>query len=667
MYLRTETLLSPLFPHGQESDSQGLRLTGADPELRSFHHASIFKLRLLLLCTLTLLTGPLTYQLLAEASNPSVAGSASIQSIPNTIRTLTVPANNFSVISGSIIGLADNSIYANVDRVRAAMTSPEPGVVSASYYFKILGSSPTVGPDSDGVTRQGVVFWVNMQNACNLYFLFWRTDSTRPAGTTVVGSKAQVNPTITSLDVNHSDLIACAGVGYSTISQPDGTPAEISSNLNIMDGNWHNFTVVKLGPERWRLYTDGVFAFEAYDPANNFPIDSNLWGLRLDNVQIQLYYEVTISTSQLFSTSFTVQPSSGQTGQSISFSASAVGGTAPYSYTWNFGDGSTDIGATSSHTYSSSDTFDVTVTVTDFNSQTASTSQLLAVSNPPSASQLSTSFAYQPRSVTTTTTIIFTASVTGGTFPYNYQWDLGDGATSSGAYTSHLYAYSGTYTIQLTVTDNSGQSYSTSQTVTVIGSQIQPLTTDFNYKPSQTTVDTTITFDAAATGGTGPYTFSWDLGDASTATGTNIDHMYTKASNYTVVLTTTDHIGDTTISSKTVSINPASTIQPPPPTQPPSKQPTGGICILCITSRLISTLSLFTIGLIAGGFLSVGIFLSKYHADNRRLATELRRLNQMRRTTPSLRVKRTKTRTKTRNQEYRTLQERVWANQHHRG
>ncbi len=547
------------------------------------------------------------------------------------------------------------------------MTSPEPGVVSASYYFKILGSSPTVGPDSDGVTRQGVVFWVNMQNACNLYFLFWRTDSTRPAGTTVVGSKAQVNPTITSLDVNHSDLIACAGVGYSTISQPDGTPAEISSNLNIMDGNWHNFTVVKLGPERWRLYTDGVFAFEAYDPANNFPIDSNLWGLRLDNVQIQLYYEVTISTSQLFSTSFTVQPSSGQTGQSISFSASAVGGTAPYSYTWNFGDGSTDIGATSSHTYSSSDTFDVTVTVTDFNSQTASTSQLLAVSNPPSASQLSTSFAYQPRSVTTTTTIIFTASVTGGTFPYNYQWDLGDGATSSGAYTSHLYAYSGTYTIQLTVTDNSGQSYSTSQTVTVIGSQIQPLTTDFNYKPSQTTVDTTITFDAAATGGTGPYTFSWDLGDASTATGTNIDHMYTKASNYTVVLTTTDHIGDTTISSKTVSINPASTIQPPPPTQPPSKQPTGGICILCITSRLISTLSLFTIGLIAGGFLSVGIFLSKYHADNRRLATELRRLNQMRRTTPSLRVKRTKTRTKTRNQEYRTLQERVWANQHHRG
>ena len=592
-----------------------------------------------------LLTSSLTYQLLMGTSNLSMASFANIQSTPMTAKTLTVPANNFSVISGSISGLADSSIYTNVDRVRAAMTSPVPGVVSASYYFKILGSSPTVLPDSDGVTRQGVVFWVNMHNACNLYFLFWRTDSTKPAGTTVVGAKVQVNPTITSLDVNHSDLIACAGVGYSTISQPDGTPAEFSSNLNIMDGNWHNFTVVKLGPERWRLYTDGVFAFEAYDPANNFPIDSNLWGLRLDNVEIQLYYQLTISTSRLFSTSFTVQPPSGQTGQSISFSASAFGGSPPYTYSWNFGDGSTDVGATPSHAYSSSGIFDVTVAVTDSNSQTASGSQLITVSNPLPVSQLSVGFDYQPRSVTTATTVVFTTSVTGGTSPYHYQWDLGDGATSSGAYTSHLYAYSGTYTIQLTVTDNKGQSYSTSQTVTVIGSQIQPLTTDFNYKPTQTTVDTTVTFAAAATGGTGPYTFGWDLGDASTATGTNVDHTYMKASNYTVVLTTTDYLGDTSISSKTVSINPASTIQPPPPTQPPSKQPTGGICILCTASRLISMLSLFTVGLIGGGFLSVGIFLSRYHAENRRLATELRRLNQTNRTTPSLRVKRTKTRT----------------------
>src|SRR5438093_11769976 len=195
-----------------------------------------------------LVGGSLTYQLLSVETSPdiSVASSTSVLSTPMTTQTVTVPANNFSVISGSMSGLADNSIYTNVDRVRAAMTSAIPGVVSASYYFKILGNSSTVVPDSDGVTRQGVVFWINMQNACNLYFLFWRTDGTQPAGTTMIGAKVQVNPTISSSDVNHSDLIACAGFGYSTISQPDGTPAEIPSNINIMDGNWHNFTVVKL-------------------------------------------------------------------------------------------------------------------------------------------------------------------------------------------------------------------------------------------------------------------------------------------------------------------------------------------------------------------------------------------------------------------------------------
>jgi len=523
--------------------------------LRLFDQASIVKLRLLLLCTVILLTSPFIYQLLMETSNLSMASFANNQSTPMTTKTLTVPANNFSVISGSISGLADDSIYANVDRVRAAMTSPEPRVVSASYYFKILGSSPTVGPDSDGVTRQGVVFWANMQNACNLYFLFWRTDSTKPVGTTVVGAKVQVNPTITSLDINHSDLIACAGVGYSTISQPDGTPAEISSNLNIMDGNWHNFTVVKLSPERWRLYTDSMFALEAYDPSNNFPIDSNLWGLRLDNVQIQLYYQLTMSTTQPFSTSFTVAPPTGPAGQSISFSTSASGGTIPYTYSWNFGDG---VG------------------------------------------------------------------------------------TSSAQLPTYSYSSPGSYMVILLTNDSVGETATAFNIVTITGGN-SGLTAIISINTNAPQAGQTVLFTASASGGTAPYSYNWNLGDGGTANGANIGHLYGNAGNYTVILTTADNLGDTSISSKTVSINTASTIQPPLPTQPPSNQPSGGICILCSTSRLISMLSLFTIGLIAGGFLSVGIFLSRYHAQNRRLAAELQWYNQLNRTKPGLPVKRMKT------------------------
>jgi len=508
-----------------------------------------------------------------------MASFANIQSTPMTAETLTVPANNFSVLSGSISGLADNSIYANVDRVRAAMTSPDPGVVSASYYFKILGNSSTVVPDSDGVTRQGVVFWVNMHNACNLYFLFWRTDSTKPAGTTVVGAKVQVNPTITSLDVNHSDLIACSGVGYSTISQPDGTPAEISSNTNIMDGNWHNFTVVKLGPERWRLYTDSMLAFEAYDPANNFPIDSNLWGLRLDNVQIQLYYELTIDTTQLFSTSFTVAPPTGPAGQSISFSASVSGGILPYTYSWNFGDG------------------------------------------------------------------VGTSSVQSPTYSYGSP---------------------GSYMVILRTTDSVGATATAFNGVTITAGN-SGLTATISVNTDTPQSGQTVLFTASSNGGMAPYGYTWNLGDDSTATGTSVGHLYAKAGNYTVVLTTTDYLGETTTSSKTVSIATASTTQSQPPSQPPSNQPSGGICILCSTSRLVSMLSLFTIGLIAGGFLSVGIFLSRYHAQNRRLATELRRYNQVNRTTPSLASSERRPQRSYNYKVHRTMQKRAWTNQHRSG
>jgi len=632
--------------------------------LSSFHKTSISRLRLFLLCTVIVLTASMTYQLVVGNSITS-ASLASTQSTPMTTQTLTVPANNFSVISGSISGLADNSIYDNVARVRASMTSPIPGVVSASYHFKILGNSPTVMPDSDGVTRQGVVFWVNMQNACNLYFLFWRTDSTQPAGTTTVGAKVQANPSITSQTVNNSDLIACAGIGYSTISQPDGTSAETISNVNIMDGNWHDFTIVKLGPERWRLYTDSVFVFEAYDSANNFPVDSNLWGLRLDNVQIQLYYRLTINTTSQFSTWFTFMPPTGLTGQSISFSASASGGSQPYSYSWNFGDGvGTSTVQSPTYSYGSPGTYTVTLLTTDSAGATATSSQTVTVTAP---SQPRASFTFSPSSPSQGTTISFTPNVGGGTLPYSYSWDFGDGATSSVAYPSHLYTLSGSYTIQLTVTDNTGQSTSTFQTITVVGPQIQPLTASFDYQPSLTTVGATITFTAVAAGGTGPYIYNWRLGDGSTASGTSIGHMYMKAGNYTVILTTTDYLGETTTSSMSLSVSGGSTAPSQPSTQPPSNPSSGGTCILCDASRLVPTLSLLTIGLFGGGFLSVGIFLSKYHAENRRLAAELRSRYQMSRSTPSLRVKQTKSTRRRINREYRALYRAAWSNQHRSG
>jgi PKD repeat protein len=49
----------------------------------------------------------------------------------------------------------------------------------------------------------------------------------------------------------------------------------------------------------------------------------------------------------------------------------------------------------------------------------------------------------------------------------SYAWTFGDGATATGAIASHAYAAAGTYTIGLTVSDNAGETATTTRSVTV--------------------------------------------------------------------------------------------------------------------------------------------------------------------------------------------------------
>src|SRR5581483_7749697 len=75
-------------------------------------------------------------------------------------------------------------------------------------------------------------------------------------------------------------------------------------------------------------------------------------------------------------------PTTGNAPLSVSFTGSATGGTAPYSYSWNFGDGSSSTAQNPSHTYSSAGTFTATLTVTDSSSpaKTATATATVTVS-----------------------------------------------------------------------------------------------------------------------------------------------------------------------------------------------------------------------------------------------------------------------------------------------
>jgi PKD repeat protein len=231
-------------------------------------------------------------------------------------------------------------------------------------------------------------------------------------------------------------------------------------------------------------------------------------------------------------------PSSGTVGTAVTFSANATGGTAPYTFSWTFGDGSSGTGNMVSHTYSTKGTYTVTVTVRDANSASATASKTITIA--PAA--LTADFTWSPSSPTVGGSVTFTATVNGGTTPYSFSWNFGDSGTGTGNPVSHTYTAAGNYTVSLTVRDANGVSAARTHVVTVSVSTT-PLTADFG--PTDTLTGNT-TFVSVISGGSSPYNCVWNFGDGSLPqTGCMPVHQYLAAGTYSVTLTVTDSGGHT--------------------------------------------------------------------------------------------------------------------------
>jgi len=95
-------------------------------------------------------------------------------------------------------------------------------------------------------------------------------------------------------------------------------------------------------------------------------------------------------------------------------------------------------------------------------------------------------------------------------------------------------------TATLTVTDSASNQDSDSLTVTVTTPPPPPLVASCIASPTSGNVPFTVYFTGSATGGTPPYSYSWNFGDGGNSTQQSPSHIYNTAGNHTVTFTVTD-------------------------------------------------------------------------------------------------------------------------------
>ena len=214
---------------------------------------------------------------------------------------------------------------------------------------------------------------------------------------------------------------------------------------------------------------------------------------------------------------------------SVDFDATSSTGAA-LTYSWDFGDGNTGTGDQPTHLYGAGGSYAVVLTATDSCGQSVTATDTLLV-----CEELVPNVTYTQSVFTVNFDASGVAGATGAT------WDFGDGNTGSGLTPSNTYSGSGTFAVDVTVTNDCGDQADTTLYITIC---VQPTANWTAAVISAGGGGMQVQFDG--TSSTGGNSFQWNFGDGNTNTTSNYPlHTYgTVSLAYNVSLTVYNACGD---------------------------------------------------------------------------------------------------------------------------
>ncbi len=147
----------------------------------------------------------------------------------------------------------------------------------------------------------------------------------------------------------------------------------------------------------------------------------------------------------------------------------------------------------------------------------------------------------------------------------SFEWNFrssseSESVSDEGENVVHSFDSAGTYTVELTVTTDSGRTDSTTLEV-----EVEVLEASFTMSPSSAVVEETVSFDASSSQGS-ITSYEWDFksgrSDSATASGETATYSFSEAGTYLVQLTIFDDNGFTDYEQKSIEIS-SDTNEPP--------------------------------------------------------------------------------------------------------